>query len=252
MRSRQLKLQARQIIFAPRHPRVIFVTALYLLVSVALTQIMYSLSDIGQYQSEMAARILAAAEAYARFNEPQPVTMPAFGFTVSGLFFFVVPWLFLWIMNLGYIFYARGIAREEALGYRSLIEGFNYFFKVITIRILQTLAIFVGLVLFLVPGLVVMAMFSQVNLLLLDHPEKNVFWFFGESNRIMRGKKWAYLRLWLSFFGWFFLSTMPMVGVAVQVWYIPYSTFSYVGFYHKLTGQGPAPPDEGWQRPGMF
>ncbi|MCL2842312.1 MAG: DUF975 family protein [Oscillospiraceae bacterium] len=249
----KLKLHAKGLILAPRKPHVIFVTLLYIAISILLLLIVMNLSELGAFQVETIRRVNnAAVEAFQLGTFPQ-VAIPELQISVLGLFFFVIPWILTWMVELGYLYYIRGIARgEDGLGYRSLFEGFNYFLKGLFIRLLSYAAISLGFVLLMVPGFVLIAAFSQANLLLLDNPDKNVFWHLRESTRLMRGHKWEYLVLRLSFIGWLLLMRIPFLHYAVRVWYTPYSTLTFVNYYHGLIGQGPKDPEDGWQKPSMF
>jgi len=228
------------------------VTLLYLLVWIALSQLVNNLSDVGRFSSAAFGQVtMEEMNAFVRFGMMPQLYLPDFELTLVGKLFFIIPWIFLWVMELGYLFYVRGTVRGENLGYQSIFEGFNYFFRAIFLRVLQTLIVGLGMILFLVPGIVLFCGFSQVQLLILDHPDKGVLWLFKESWRIMRGRKWEYFVLTLSFIGWFFLTGLPYISLAARLWYIPYHTATMVYYYDSITGQGPAPKAE-WKRPGMF
>jgi len=249
----KLKLLAKGLILAPRRPHLVFVTLLYIIISASLLMIVVHLSEIGRFQMEILQQMNTAAIEALRYGTALQIPIPELQVTAVGMFFFVVPFLFMWMIDLGYLYYARGVTRgEEGLGYRSLFEGFNYFLKGILLRLLSYLIFFVGFALFVVPGIIAMMAFSQADLLLLDHPDKSVFWHLKESARIMQGHKWEYLVLRLSFIGWVLLVQVPFLHYAVRVWYTPYSTLTFVNYYHSLTGQGPKVPKDGWQKPGMF
>jgi len=221
---------------------------LYILLLIALMLLVTNLSTPGRFLSEMMTRSVAAMDTLRRGGTPT-TELPAFVFSFPGIFFFVVPLIFQWILELGYLIYARGTVKGETMSYRSLFEGFNYFFKAIVIRFVKAMLVLVGLPLIL-PALWVLATFSQANLLLLDNPDRGAFWCLNQSRRLMRGHKIAYLLLFASFLGWELLATVPFISYAVWLWYRPYSTFTYIGYYNHLTGQTPQEPE--WKRPGMF
>lgn len=251
MVRRELKHRAKRVIFTDRKPHFVMVTLLYLLVWVALMQLVVNLSDFGRFWSETVGQATAELDAFARFGLMPAFRPPIFELTLFGKLFLIFPWIFLWVMELGYLYYVRGTIRGESLGYQSIFEGFNYFFRAILLRFLQALLVGIGLVLLIVPGLILLCGFSQVNLLLLDHPDKGVIWFFKESWRIMRGRKWEYFVLNLSFIGWFLLTEVPYISLAARFWFVPYHTATMVYYYDSITGQGKEPETE-WKRPGMF
>jgi len=228
------------------------VTMFYILILSILSLIFFTLSEAGQM---LVASFAAFSETATEFWQLGIFQIPAFEFipfTPFGLFFSIVPWVFIWILDLGYIIYCRAVIKGEPAGYFSLLEGFNFFAKAIFIRLVYTILIVGGFALFVIPGIVALCAFSQVNYLLIDHPEKNIFWHFSESIRLMRERKWEYFILMLSFIGWRLLSGIRVISYAVQLWLYPYSTFTFISFYHDLTGQTPAPVEGDWKKPGMF
>lgn len=228
------------------------VTIFYIAILSILSLIFFTLSEAGQM---IIAFFLAFSETATDFWQLGILQIPVFEFiplTPFGLFFSIAPWVFIWIVDLGYIIYCRSVIKEEPAGYFSLLEGFNLFAKALFIRLVYTILIVGGFALFFIPGMIALCAFSQVNFLLIDHPEKNIFWHFSESIRLMRGRKWEYFKLMLSFIGWRLLSGIRVISYAVQLWLYPYSTFTFISYYHDLTGQTPAPVEGDWKKPGMF
>lgn len=253
----KLKHTAKQHMLKPRRPLCFTVTLVYLIFTTLLLQLIYNLSEIGQVQTQLFVALSQQADAFARYGIMPPLALPSFSPTLFGSFFFVVPWLFIWILDLGFLFYNRALIKDENPGIRGLFEGFNYFVKGVLVRLVHSVLLIGGLILLIVPGLIVLCAFSQVNFLLLDHPEKGVIWFFAESARLMRRRKWDYFVLQLSFLGWRVLNvvlvtTLPFLRYAIHIWFYPYSTLTFVAYYNELSGQTPPPPEGEWKRPGMY
>ncbi|MCL2562580.1 MAG: DUF975 family protein [Oscillospiraceae bacterium] len=245
----QLKREARLCILTPRKSGVLSITLLYLILIVLLLELVFRLSDIGRFQTELAENLLPVAEDLFRPGVLQAI-LPEMSFTIPGTFFFIVPWVFRWVLDLGYLYYARSVVKNEPQSPRSLFEGFTYFRKAVTIRLIQTVLTIGGLILFIFPGIWVFTAFSQANLILLDHPGKGALWCLKESNRLMRGRKVEFFALFISFLGWWLLTTIPFITYLALFWYLPYTTFTYVNYYNKLTGK--PSQDGGWKKPGMF
>lgn len=237
----------------PRRPLVFLVTMLFLLSGVIFSQIVFTLSELGRMSIGFLEALSTFLDDFVRIGMLADFPFEFIPLTAFGMFFFIAPWVFMWILELGYIIYARNVIKGEPAGYFSLLEGFNLFFKAILLRLVYTIILIGSFALFLIPGFIVMCAFSQVQYLLVDHPEKNIFWHFSESVRIMRGKKWEYFKLVFSFSPWIIVaSLLPFITYAILLWLYPYSTFTFVSFYNDLTGQSPAPLEGDWQRPGMF
>jgi len=236
----------------PRRPNLFFISVLYLVFLTLLMEPVATLSEIGRFQMEIGENALARAQGFFQAGEAPLANLPTLSITALGLFFFIVPWIFRWVLELGYLYYMRGVAKEEPQSYRNLLEGFNYFRKAIIIRAIQAILYWCGLLLFILPGIWAFCAFSQANLLLLDHPDRSALWCLQESRRMMAGRKLDYFLLFLSFLGWRVLTLLPIpfLSFLALFWYFPYTTLTYVGYYNNLVAQKPG--DSGWQRPGMF
>jgi len=237
-------------------------SAFYLLLGTVLLMFVADLSEIRHFLSALEVYFMAVLHDMAvlyNFLEGEALSfeLPTLSPTLFGLFFFIVPYLFIWTLNLGYIYYVRGITRGNVLHFRDLFEGFNFFRKIIFIRCFLFVTTYLGSFLLVLPGLWAMCAFSQAQLLLLDHPDRGAIWCLKESKRLMMGHKWEYFVLRLSFLGWYLLPSLfafldiPLLPYLAMLWYLIYSTFAFVGYYNKLTGQGP-PEEPEWKRPGMF
>ena len=252
----------------PRRPNLFLVTMFYLTLWIMLRLLVGNLSEFGLFFAELSERLGVISNTFLQTGVFPVVNLaellPEFRISAFGLFFFIVPWGFSWVLDLGYLYYARGMVAKstssetnaagksnDSLGFLTLFEGFNYFVKAIVIRLLMTIMVYGGLFFLFAPGIWARCAFSQANLLLLDNPNRGPIWCLRESNRLMRGHKLEYLSLLLSFLGWYLLTLLPYVFAAARLWYAPYSTVTFVYYYNKLTGQGPAPEAQ-WQRPGMF
>lgn len=246
----------RQIILMPRKPLVFLVTMLYLLLGIFLTHILLTLSEPGQMFLAFNVALLEYSQSLSEnlmILETVPFpTLEFIPFTPLGFLFFVLPFVFSWVIGLGYTIYSCIIIKGENAGFSSLLEGFNFFLKIVLIRLVYAIIFIGSFALFIVPSIIAMCAFSQVNYLLIDHPEKNIFWHFSESVRIMRGKKWDYFKLRFSFIGWILLSSIGFIRYAVWLWLHPYTTFTLTSYYYDLTGQSPTSTESQWQKPGMF
>jgi len=236
----------------PRRPNLFLVTLFYLLLTTFLLLLVVNLSEVGRFlNTEMLERSSEALGNFFQTGQAPLVELPELSLTPFGLVFLIIPLLFIWILDLGYLFYAKETIKGETLGFQSLFEGFNYLIRAVFLRVFVGILVFVGVLFFIFPGLWVLCAFSQANLLLLDHPNRGAFWCLRESLRLMRGHKMEYLTLLISFLGWYLLTITPIIHYAARIWYIPYSTFTYVNYYNTLTGSGP-PEEPEWKRPGMF
>lgn len=72
-----------------------------------------------------------------------------------------------------------------------------------------------------------------VFFVLVDHPEFAVQEVFRESRRLMKGHKWKFFILTLSFIGWYLLGILSLcIG---YIWIIPYVMQTYTEFYKECS-----------------
>ncbi|CAK6477153.1 DUF975 family protein [Peribacillus castrilensis] len=105
-------------------------------------------------------------------------------------------------------------------------------FKLIGASILQAIFIFLWSLLLIIPGIIKAIAYSQQFFLLKDHPEYTVLEAITESKKRMKGLKWKYFLMHLSFIGWGILC-MFTLGIGL-LWLIPYAGTTTAAFYEEL------------------
>ncbi|MDK0619245.1 DUF975 family protein, partial [Clostridium perfringens] len=86
--------------------------------------------------------------------------------------------------------------------FADLFSQFKIFFKALGLFILMGIAIILGTLFFIIPGIIVALMFSQAFYILAENPNKGIFECLEESSNLMHGYKWELFVLQLSFIGW--------------------------------------------------
>ena len=120
----------------------------------------------------------------------------------------------------------------------NLMDGFQSFLRIIGLRILMAIFVFLWSLLFVIPGIVAAYRYRLALYLLLDHPEMGVMECIRESKRLMCGHKAELFILDLSFIGWALLSVIPFVSIYT----IPYTEATHALYYCQLAAQ----PHEDW------
>ncbi|MFE4893399.1 DUF975 family protein [Peribacillus butanolivorans] len=105
-------------------------------------------------------------------------------------------------------------------------------FKIIGASILQGIFIFLWSLLFIIPGIIKSLSYSQLFFLLKDHPQLTVLEAFSESKKRMKGLKWKYFLMHLSFIGWGILCIFTL-GIGL-LWLVPYAGTTMAAFYNEL------------------
>ena len=78
--------------------------------------------------------------------------------------------------------------------------------------------------------------YALVWFVALDYPERGANWAISRSIEAMKGRKWACLKLELSFLGWQLLSCLTM-GI-LGLWVTPYLSVTMARFYEAAVRPG--------------
>jgi len=175
------------------------------------------------------------------------------------------------VLFAGYMSYCLGVHRGGERPYASLLDALPYAGRVILLDLLTTTVISVGLMLFIVPGVILAFAYSMALLHLCEDPDMGVIAAMRRSRLEMRGRKWQLARLFLSFWPLFLLAaaalcvcdallsglfpetyagdllfvlTYGVLSGAVRLYLTPYLMLSKTGFYRFLTEEAPPLPDE--------
>ena len=88
------------------------------------------------------------------------------------------------------------------------------------------------MIFFFVPGIILALCYSQVPFVLKDHPELSAVQAMKKSREMMRGHKFDYFWLSLSFLGWILLACLTL-GLAL-IWLLPYMVQTLAVFYEDV------------------
>ena len=96
--------------------------------------------------------------------------------------------------------------------------------------------------LFVIPGIIAAFAYSQTIYIMLDNPQISPLEAIAASKQLMRGHKFEYFTLQLSFLGWACLSifTFGLLGI----WLNPYMQVTMANYYNALTGWQPRQAEE--------
>lgn len=115
----------------------------------------------------------------------------------------------------------------------------RYFFPMLFITALFVLFLEAGFMLYIIPGIWFLMIFSQVFFVFKDDVEDQGKWTirmafstFSRSSVIMRGYKWTYFSLCLEFFFWEILNALT--HELLSIWLQPYEQLTMAVFYQKV------------------
>lgn len=137
-------------------------------------------------------------------------------------------------MSLGMIHIRLHVAFDRSYRPRvgDLFEGFRNFWPFLKVTLLSALITMLWSILFIIPGIIKALAYSQAPYIIAENPNMPVMEALRLSERMMKGKKWDYFVLNLSFFGWALLS-IPTLGL-LSIWLEPYMQMSAVNFYNDV------------------
>ncbi len=116
----------------------------------------------------------------------------------------------------------------------NLFSYFNIYLKTLGLNILISLAVAIGTILFIVPGIIVALMFSQAFFILAEDSSKSITQCLSESTEMMKGYKADFFVLELSFIGWWIVAALTL-GIG-GLWVAPYQKLTEANYYLSLKG----------------
>ena len=141
--------------------------------------------------------------------------------------------IFLSLVMVGWKLYCLRVSREEEPGgAETLFACFKQFWRFYCAQLLMSLFIMLWTFLFIIPGIIAAYSYSQTFYIMLDHPDMSPTEAIRASKQLIRGHKFEYFSLQLSFFGWAFLS-MFTFGL-LDIWLQPYMQVTFAGYYNAL------------------
>ena len=111
-------------------------------------------------------------------------------------------------------------------------KAFNQYGRYLGTALLMTVFIFLWTLLLIVPGIIMSIAYAMTPFIMHDHPELSARECIAKSKEMMRGYKWKFFLLGLSYIGWILLCILTL-GI-LTLWISPWMTCSYVKFYEEL------------------
>lgn len=228
---------------------------LYLLITVALPDII-NLFLPGQAALTQAENYIMEGE----IDQAQYLILQAFQGT-SGLiliFVSVLLGLLSLVMNYGYTGYAMQVVRGHAANSSEVFSRFYMAGKIIAAELLMALFVFLWSLLFIIPGLIATYRYQMIPYILLDDPNCSILGAFRRSKQLMRGRKWEFFVLGLSFLPWVIgtsllisladLVAFPLylvVCLACNTFLVPYQQYTFAQWYDAVCAQDAASRNPG-------
>ena len=134
-------------------------------------------------------------------------------------------------IQLGIAVFSLDVYNKGEVNFTTIFSRFNDVKPIIFIIIL-TIAIALGFILLVIPGIILALMYSQIFFILADDPDIGIIEAFNLSEKMMRNNKWQLFMLNLEAFLYFFAGTLTLF--IWWVWLLPRYSIAYAGFYEEL------------------
>ena len=115
--------------------------------------------------------------------------------------------------------------------FKELFGHFGQTKTAIAVRIKVFFRVLIGLIFFIVPGVIAAYKYSMVYYVMAEHPGLRSGEVLRESARIMKGNKWKLFCLSLSFIGWSIVAALTVVGIYIL---LPYQQAAFASFYRSI------------------
>jgi len=135
----------------------------------------------------------------------------------------------------GFAVYFLNLIRNEDISYGRLFDGYKDFVRVFLAGFLTLLAIIIGCIFLIVPGIIAALMFAQTEFILKDDKEISAVDAMVKSMHMMKGHKGELFGLTLSFIGWLILCCMTL-GIGF-LFLAPYFNSTMAHYYEDLKAE---------------
>ncbi|MBY6037267.1 DUF975 family protein [Fictibacillus nanhaiensis] len=139
-------------------------------------------------------------------------------------------------LYIGYLWTFLSVIRTgEKIEYKGLLTAFgeiSTYLKLLGTYLVMMVYTLLWFLLLIIPGIIKGLAYSQTYYVLKDQPDIGINKAITESRKLMKGYKWKFFVLQLSFIGWVILCLLTL-GIGF-LWLAPYMSSSSAAFYNEL------------------
>lgn len=135
-------------------------------------------------------------------------------------------------LAVGYAQFNLDIIDGDDVRIATLFSRFDKAKTAIFASIMVGIRVLLGLILFIVPGIMAIYGCAMVNYIIADNPDMTAREAIRESRRMMKGNRWKLFCLELSFIPGIILSVLSL-GIGF-IWLLPHMQASYAAFYREV------------------
>lgn len=148
----------------------------------------------------------------------------------------IISLLFTGVLTTGLCrFLLNIVTKVKRPGFEDLFYYFKIYGKTLGLNLIITIAVGIGTMLFVIPGIIIGLTFSQAFYILAKNPEKSIGEALGKSAAMMNGYKMELFMLELSFIGWWLVGIITF-GIGL-LWVVPYVRVAEANFHLEIANK---------------
>ncbi|WNR42058.1 DUF975 family protein [Paenibacillus roseipurpureus] len=153
--------------------------------------------------------------------------------TLVNVIAFVVEIILSVMVTAATSYYFLFASRGNSPTYGDVMKyGMDHVWPFLKLTFLVGLKTLAWTLLFIIPGIIASIRYSQAFFIRIDQPDLSTVQCINASKEMMKGKKWQYFVLGLSFIGWWFLTIFTLfIGM---LWLTAYIRTAFAKFYDSL------------------
>lgn len=152
---------------------------------------------------------------------------PDRGISSSLNFIYEIFVLFPFMGSITYILLK--MCKRENYTIEDMKYGYNRYWKYVGLYLLRTVATLIGLIVFVIPGIIVFLSWSQANYILTEDNSKSIMQCLKESSSMMSGHCWEFfVFLWSFILWWLLVLFTACIGI---IFFMPYFNTVMTEYY---------------------
>lgn len=152
--------------------------------------------------------------------------------TTVGLIISIAQYIIGSAAELGYNKFNLDIVDGKEVNVTTIFSRFNIFVKAVGLRLFIGIFTFLWMLLFLIPGIIASYRYAMASYIMAENPNVGIREAVNISKKMMKGYKWRYFCLEISFIGWILLSLFTcFIGM---IWVVPYINAAKAAFYRMV------------------
>lgn len=144
-----------------------------------------------------------------------------------------IGWVF-YVVEVGLAYYMVNFITDKKYSIDDLFHFSKDFIKALLVNLLSALFVFLWSLLFIIPGIIKSLSYSLIPMIMSDEKYKDLGYMdiLKLSQDMMKGHKWEFFVLGLSFIGWHILAVFTLF--ILELWISPYQQVAITKFLYEI------------------